>query len=1180
MSVAAEPGMPTGYRYDGKNPQVPVGMPYEEPKKPNFLQRWWRKATPPESQSPVQPATGPNFVQRLLNRTPPEPPRFMGSLDLSEPQEYSRERLISEWLNEYDVYSKILDGKEGWPQTTTISGAIDSRVFDLLTGKVTASFDPMKGKLDEARTSMELDRLNGQGTLNQDYIQLQREQLQGQLSQMRHEREILSLKQANELAQIRAQGTTSNTTAVTAPSNTPTVPGDAKTTEINQTNAKLAQMETSLSNLQGRLDTLLGKTNELGIFAQKGLNNGQQVPILDKNTVESLPLDKLRDLEAVRNGIISLRRKKMLDDTHDRMGSNLHHLHYRLTMIPPEGEDRLCKVEARLMDITYDYAGEDAEHAKNRYLNALAMHMRRELDALDDRLNEYLPMGHHELINSIASTLTLATEAKLAVVEVNSGNNASANKAAMNQAVSELTSKYGNVAKMLRQVDQESLKQLKTDLTQSYFQTSGMPLDPPQGQQRFSETLKRKLLVDKPRNIRDVVINLPGRNKALLEKLYLQTRYGEFLSSSHSGHGGHVEIFSLNRNELIGNLAPSSEDDDLNLLRIESPNEDSPTWKSLSLNDFARHFHRLRRECAVIAVEPSEYAQNISSVAAYEKLRSFMASITAAFSGGASLGGEMQSLIRSQKLLDSIQRKPLAVGFIHSKSEQGTCGDRFGWYLGPRFEIREKKGFPVIGRPSIDVAYSHAEAVYDLEFTVVTPALAREVKIEYTATWIDPKTGEPDRRLEPRKMTKTLRLTPDYDAFINGILQHREGTPSGPLLSTESTSEVSVNGGYDVVKGNATPPETVVVTTVNLVGSNLWRSPEVYLDGLRARNVKIDPDMRGLRAEFATLPRSYDRFADLTVVTSTGRDNIPDFVRILATGEQAAKLEPPRSRSYQAAPVKEQTAAEVVAKFDLFLKPYSGEVRVWDYSQAGVGTAFHMELSTAQRPKLKGELIPITWSARLMPVIAGVDTTGLPCTVSAGYPLFELTPTAALKGVDGFNTQPPVIELSMYLLATVSGADGPIKVGDKQPGQTAIFFKTAAAKSLHLQKPSKAAAKPGESLGRLGFLAQTDRSLFLRAYSAPTEAELVPAALQLRVKDGNVLPVKVTYEPDEGCFTLTALEIPETKPAAAEAQPPQPPQTAPPAAPAPKVLGALTGTVELVINKQSVIPVLIPAATP
>lgn len=1002
--------------------------------------------------------------------------------------------------------------------TKRISGAIDNRLYDLLAGKVSGNFDPLKGRLDQARTESELDRIGAQNALNNDYLQLQREQLLNQLDQMRHEREVLRIKRDNELAALRASATPPaiNTTgtpqAGSPPSAAASLMNDAA---VNAANKQIEQLDTLLTNMQGRLNTLLTQAQNAGIFSRGAAQDGKSKIIIDRTGADQLPLDQLHDFEAMRNAIIAVRRKRMLDDAHDRMGSNLHHLHFRLTLTPPAGETRLCKVEAALGRITHDYEDSDGsnEHAKDRYLNALAAHIRRETQAFDERFNELFPKQYHSFANSVVNS-------------IHDMMNPEAESESSSSGSTQREARIKEISKELRGMWQNYRSKQSTPPSFN-FQQRMMPL-PQQPQPSPLGMAERQLPDLQGQDIAWIAPQLPRWCKSLIQEKHLLKRYAEFVEPLHldMDDHSHVKIVAFTQKALA--TGGSDLDDKFNMLNIAAAKRGSAAYMNLNMRRFAGHFPKLRQNSTVIAVEPSEYAQNISSVAAYEKVRTFIMTLTAALGKSGSLAGEMQSMLRSQKVLDSIQRKPLAVGFIHSSQDNPSpSGDTFGWYLGPRFEIQEKKGFPVFGRPKIEVAYTQAETVFDLEYTVVTPALAREVDICYRVTWIDPKTGEEDMKLQPKLIRQKLRLTPDYDAFINGILQHQEGIPNGPLLSISSASEVSAQGGYSVAAGGE-PATTPAVTSVNLYGSDLWRNPEVYLDGIRAKGVSIDPDMRGLRAEFEVLPQCYDGFADLTVVTSTGRDSLVDFVRVVKTSDVAANIPPPRERSFKLpAAAGPDFDALVQGGMADFLPP-RGRVFIWDYTLAGAGSPFLLETISPNRPKTsQNQLLAVNWSARIEPTSLPADMRGLgvTCAASPGFPYYSITPGSGLKGVEGFNTHAPVLKARVRLLASL--AEWPQLIEFKKTTDV-VFFQNIESSQLAYKPPVKKPEKPGDSLGTLKMVAGTDANLFFQAWVGyPGTPQ---NGVTLRKSDGVSLPVTVIYASDAtgpgGYFELTAQALP------------------------------------------------------
>jgi hypothetical protein len=80
----------------------------------------------------------------------------------------------------------------------------------------------------------------------------------------------------------------------------------------------------------------------------------------------------------------------------------------------------------------------------------------------------------------------------------------------------------------------------------------------------------------------------------------------------------------------------------------------------------------------VYAVEPKEYAQNISDVAAVEKMTQFVLALKASLpqAGGAQVGGYLNDIRQSENRLHAILRRPLVVGSAMGSGASGGCWGR------------------------------------------------------------------------------------------------------------------------------------------------------------------------------------------------------------------------------------------------------------------------------------------------------------------------------------------------------------------------------------------------------------------------------------------------------------------------------------------------------------------------
>src|SRR5262249_34918995 len=114
----------------------------------------------------------------------------------------------------------------------------------------------------------------------------------------------------------------------------------------------------------------------------------------------------------------------------------------------------------------------------------------------------------------------------------------------------------------------------------------------------------------------------------------------------------------------------------------------------------------------VASIEPKEYAQNISDVSAREALTNLVLSLGATLPQGIGIDSYTQYLKDSQTLLQAIKRQPLAVSYSNQ-------GDAFGWFLGPKFAIRQGK-----------VDYLHTATRQTFTVSVVVPEWWSSLELE------------------------------------------------------------------------------------------------------------------------------------------------------------------------------------------------------------------------------------------------------------------------------------------------------------------------------------------------------------------------------------------------------------------------------------------------------------------
>lgn len=297
------------------------------------------------------------------------------------------------------------------------------------------------------------------------------------------------------------------------------------------------------------------------------------------------------------------------------------------------------------------------------------------------------------------------------------------------------------------------------------------------------------------------------------------------------------------------------------------------------------------------AVEPKEYAQNVSDIAAYENLLVQVASLRAILPQyGVKADTYQERVSRRQEYLQAILRKPLAIGF-------GEGQDRFGWILGPRFTIDSSTSplgslRDLFYRPS-PVKFVHEPVRHTVRAAVALPAWVGKVRFCYGTRWLSDwftsQEPSPDCTREAKSQFQ-LALPARADRwesvsrFLNPGSRHLQPTPT-----ISYPDPVNLASSLPVIVSPVKDQPPTHKQHVLIRGKNLWRNPEVYLGQIKASSVSILSDMEGLYATFEFVdgekivadPRSIGDTADITVTTSVGSITKMNAVRVIEPSRSA-----------------------------------------------------------------------------------------------------------------------------------------------------------------------------------------------------------------------------------------------------------------------------------------------------
>ena len=575
-------------------------------------------------------------------------------------------------------------------------------------------------------------------------------------------------------------------------------------------------------------------TINLNTFATNNLPMSPNPASLHKGDAQLTSIQSLDDKLAYRNAIQARLREQELDDTHDQNGMTLYTLKFDITVEPRHDNPLLGKLNMEILTPTNKLCETDFRN----WVAALNRELRDESISLQRR---YL-MGH----------LTDAEEMQLMALAFS-----------LFQETGEEMERAKAYIKFM------SGDPFPRILTRNELRVA-VKSDPFSTPELRTTAVRDDAL---ERFLKELSSGIPGTDGCLGLSFVVQDRYKQALQEM-------VLLSSSTNGVKVGN----------NVFYVAAA-----VTNSCSFNAFTNKMAEVERDAAayVYTVEPKEYAQNISDVASREKLISYAMALNAAIpQAGASVGGDMQYMHRSQIMLEAIKRRPLVVGFANGTS-------KFGWLLGPRFEIGE----------DAKVCFNHTPVQHSVQATVVVPAWWPSLTLSQSYEWRKEEVAPiwlpvwtliksciwwqdywTSSQNKGKYKDATVSLPRDYTAITRALLARTDQSLNKPSImprwnadAKNARQQITLREGSD---------ETVLIH-----GRDLWRNPEVYIGGQLATGVQVLPDMAGLRAEFKSirLPAAEKREAqlvDLTVVTSGGYTVLRDGVRILPGSGGSLELAP------------------------------------------------------------------------------------------------------------------------------------------------------------------------------------------------------------------------------------------------------------------------------------------------
>ncbi len=713
---------------------------------------------------------------------------------VDKPEVFTRERLILR--RHQDI--QWLEEKLSEELKFEFQGLEDVRLLSEMMSKFNAKYDPSQGKIDTATVQNQLNELKLQ-SLRQELSTLQQQAL------------------ITEALRKQSEGEKEEES------------GEQEATEIEDSDQdKLDQIK---ADLEKKIDTKFNELNEAikNIAAQTPSTSTSSLfePQLIKSGARPTGIELLRDQMAYREAIHAALREKELDDTHDLLGNTVYTFKFDISVLPGSNTKSFSKVTLKLNPYGSIPSISDrffeiwkAQIEKNVQDEALSFQRRWEKGqlAIKEKIELAKELEYQE--SKLKEELRLIEDyfKDIEVCKTNSNNE----------------------EKLTKDLE-KLLEKLRSDLKLK----RGVLNIPKEKGNRMERLNIYPFLIDHLNNPKDNPIDKPEGNRAIHNDLIKRALCTLTMKKYEKRITHKISLFGYVREIET-------------YFDFYEPNKFYNYYIPETREGFNKHhLKRLLEESVedqkdifVYSVEPKEYAQNISDVAALEKMKSLILGLGLVIPGIKMDIGHTQ-LDKSQQMLQAIKRKPLAVGFINGKNE-------FGWILGPKFQISEKG----------TATFTHTPVQYSFQALIAAPAWMEKIELEGDYSWLDNDLAIKGK-CKIWKPNILINLPTDTSVITDVVLQsHQQRVPS--ISKAEDMIFCRANTG----------------TQILVRGRNLWRNPEVFIGSQKATNVSILPDMKGLIVKFdkVEMPpqnKTGESIVDLTVITSQGASTLNDAVTIL-----------------------------------------------------------------------------------------------------------------------------------------------------------------------------------------------------------------------------------------------------------------------------------------------------------
>lgn len=275
----------------------------------------------------------------------------------------------------------------------------------------------------------------------------------------------------------------------------------------------------------------------------------------------------------------------------------------------------------------------------------------------------------------------------------------------------------------------------------------------------------------------------------------------------------------------------------------------------------------------ILDVMPSERVQRVSTLSSAAASLQTALSVAAALpSSGIGVDAGFSNLESEIGKIEAKERVPLVIGFVEGNryeelQDQGATvhPPRFGWVLGP----------PLGPDPSESrLKHGHVLKSHEVQVDLSLPAWWPSIKLSVRTAWAGP-VGKRIEGLCANCVVKTFEIAlPSSDSDMDALTQYLFSKQSNNLIEADLPRIVSdrpriVEVSPSIIDQNAKELSLIVQ------GSGLWRGEEVFVYGVRQKDVRVLPDMSGLAVTVkpTSLPRldSTSDVVPLAVFTRAGK---------------------------------------------------------------------------------------------------------------------------------------------------------------------------------------------------------------------------------------------------------------------------------------------------------------------